>query len=258
VLRGAASTSLEHAYFGPAPRLTDTERALRARRDELDAAGVGPGRTLDPEDLCQRVARHLDAGHVVGWVQGRMEFGPRALGARSILGDPRRADMKEILNAKIKRRESFRPFAPAVLSERQAEWFASGARVPFMSRVFPVLEAKRGAIPAVVHQDGTGRLQTVEREAHPRFHRLIECFEARTGVPIVLNTSFNENEPVVFRPEEALDCFLRTRMDVLVLEDRLLERVALPELEPDAIGAALPNGRAAADAPSREASQDAR
>ena len=245
VLRGEPVAPIEHAYLGPALSSSDTDRALRARRDELDAAGVGPGRTLPEAELCERVARHLEAGHVVGWVQGRMELGPRALGARSILGDPRRADMQDVLNRRIKRRESFRPFAPAVLAERQGAWFASAAAVPFMSRVFPVLEAQRGRIPAVVHADGTGRLQTVQAATNPRFHRLIRCFEQRTGVPILLNTSFNENEPIVHRPEEAVDCFLRTRMDVLVLGDRILERVALPLEEPDDVAAALPAARRA-------------
>ena len=132
--------------------------------------------------------------------------------------------MKDILNHKIKRRESFRPFAPSILRERVAEWFEIDEDVPFMSHVFPIREEKRARIPAVTHVDGTGRLQTVQREENPRYYRLIETFEARTGVPMLLNTSFNENEPIVCKPEEALDCFLRTKMDVLVLENWLVER----------------------------------
>jgi carbamoyltransferase len=132
--------------------------------------------------------------------------------------------MKEILNAKIKRRESFRPFAPSILHERETEWFEHDAPVPYMSKVFQIREEKRAAVPAVAHVDGSGRLQTVDRDANPRYHRLIEEFERRTGVPMVLNTSFNENEPIVNTPAEALDCFLRTKMDVLVLGDYLVRR----------------------------------
>ncbi len=146
-----------------------------------------------------------------------MEWGPRALGNRSILCDPRRADMKELLNAKIKRRESFRPFAPSILREAVPDWFETDDDVPFMMQVYQIREAKRPLVSAVTHVDGSGRLQTVTREANPRYHALIEAFRALTGVPLVLNTSFNENEPVVCRPEEALDCFLRTKMDALVM-----------------------------------------
>jgi carbamoyltransferase len=153
-----------------------------------------------------------------------MEWGPRALGNRSILGDPRRADMKDILNAKIKRRESFRPFAPSVLAEHVADWFEEDDAVPFMMQVFQIREERRAAIPAVTHVDGSGRLQTVDRGTNPRYAALIEAFHTATGVPMVLNTSFNENEPVVCRPQEALDCFLRTKMDVLVLGERYVER----------------------------------
>jgi carbamoyltransferase len=153
-----------------------------------------------------------------------MEWGPRALGNRSILCDPRRPDMKAILNDKIKRRESFRPFAPAVLRERVGQWFETDSDVPFMLQVYPVRAEQRARIPAVTHVDGSGRLQTVSRRQNPSFHRLIESFEALTGVPIVLNTSFNENEPVVCRPAEAIDCFLRTRMDALVLGEHLVAR----------------------------------
>jgi len=153
-----------------------------------------------------------------------MEWGPRALGNRSILCDPRRADMKAILNAKIKRRESFRPFAPSVLEEAVSAWFEEDDAVPFMMQVFQIREEKRALIPAVVHVDGSGRLQTVSRQTNPRFHRLMEAFRDLTGIPMVLNTSFNENEPVVCKPEEALDCFLRTRMDVLVLGQMMVSR----------------------------------
>ena len=178
----------------------------------------------DDAELCERTARAIAEGLVVGWFQGRMEWGPRALGNRSILCDPRRADMKDILNAKIKRRESFRPFAPSILREAVGEWFEQEDDVPFMMQVFQVREAKRALIPAVTHIDGSGRLQTVHRETNPLYHKLISDFCSLTSVPLVLNTSFNENEPVVCRPEEALDCFLRTKMDVLVLGSFFVER----------------------------------
>ncbi|MEZ5312300.1 MAG: carbamoyltransferase C-terminal domain-containing protein [Thermoanaerobaculia bacterium] len=153
----------------------------------------------------------------MGWYQGRAEWGPRALGNRSILGDPRRADMKEILNLKIKRRESFRPFAPSILEERAGDWFMHGHPDPFMLKVYPFRIEKRHLVPAVVHVDGSGRLQTVSERSNPLYAQLIREFERQTGIPIVLNTSFNENEPIVNSPSEALDCFLRTKMDRLVM-----------------------------------------
>src|SRR5256714_4669298 len=179
---------------------------------------------MSAEELCMRTAKAIADGKVIGWFQGRMEWGPRALGNRSILCDPRRADMKEILNLKIKRRESFRPFAPSILRERVADWFEQDDDVPFMMEVFQIRPEKRAQIPAVTHVDGSGRLQTVHRDTNPRYHQLISDFRSLTSVPLVLNTSFNENEPVVCRPEEALDCFLRTKMDALVLQHFLIER----------------------------------
>ena len=178
----------------------------------------------DPGALCREVAAAIAAGKVVGWFQGRMEWGARALGSRSILGDPRRADMKEILNRKIKRRESFRPFAPSILREAVPDWFETDGDVPFMMQVLPIRAERRAEIPAVTHVDGSGRLQTVDPATNPLYHRLIAAFRDLTGVPMVLNTSFNENEPIVCRPEEALDCFLRTRMDVLAMGRFLLTR----------------------------------
>lgn len=166
----------------------------------------------------------LDAG-VVGWFQGRAEFGPRALGNRSILADPRRADAKDLLNAKIKRRESFRPFAPSILREFAADYFEQDDSVPFMEKVFSIKPDKRPLIPAVTHVDGTGRLQTVEQQDNPRYHALIHRFFEKTGVPILLNTSFNENEPIVNSPEHALECFLRTKMDMLVLGNCVVKRI---------------------------------
>jgi len=173
---------------------------------------------IDNEDkLCKKVAKYIADGKVVGWFQGRMEWGPRALGNRSILVDPRRAEMKDILNARIKRREPFRPFAPSILLEAVGEYFEKDYPDPFMIKVYPIKEDKRKVIPAVTHVDGTGRLQTVSKEENPLYYKLIKEFEKITGVPVVLNTSFNENEPIVCTPDEALDCFLRTKMDVLVL-----------------------------------------
>ena len=195
-------------------RATSRDRRMRAAQSET---------ITDEAELCRRTAPAIADGKVVGWFQGRMEWGPRALGNRSILCDPRRADMKAILNAKIKRRESFRPFAPSVLEEAVPDWFEEDDDVPFMMQVFQIREEKRGLIPAVTHVDGSGRLQTVSRRTNPRYHRLIEAFEL-TGVPMVLNTSFNENEPVVCEPKEALDCFLRTQMDVLVMGETILLR----------------------------------
>jgi len=211
----ARAPAMDHAYWGPAFDDQSIRAALRERGEDL--AGFAMERYEDEAALCRRTAAAIADGQVVGWFQGRMEWGPRALGNRSILGDPRRADMKDILNVKIKRRESFRPFAPSVLREAVGEWFELDGDVPFMQQVYPVKEACRERIPAVTHVDGSARLHTVDRVANSLYYRLVDSFRNLTGVPIVLNTSFNENEPVVCRPEEALDCFLRTKMDRLVL-----------------------------------------
>lgn len=226
---------MEHSAWGPRYGLDEIRAAIAARIPE---SGGRDGRyasehgdlTLethaDEERLCAETAAAIARGEVIGWYQGRSEWGPRALGNRSILADPRRADMKDILNLKIKRRESFRPFAPSILADRTGEWFTHDYPDPFMIKVYPIRPEKRALIPAVTHVDGTGRLQTVAERANPRYWRLISAFERQTGVPIVVNTSFNENEPIVNRPEEALDCFLRTKMDRLVLGDVVVERVA--------------------------------
>jgi carbamoyltransferase len=172
------------------------------------------------------VARAIEAGDVVGWFQGRMEFGPRALGNRSIVVDPRRADMKDILNARIKHREPFRPFAPSILAEATGDWFEQDYTSPFMVLVYKTKADKRDKIPAVNHVDDTGRLQTVEERVNPRYHRLIAEFGRLTGVPVALNTSFNENEPIVMTPEHAVETFAKTRMDLLVLGNLLVRRDA--------------------------------
>lgn len=215
---------MDHAYWGPSFTPEQIAAAIAARRADFEAEGCRIERVGDEATLCRLTAEEISQGKVIGWFQGRLEWGPRALGNRSILGDPRRADMKDILNLKIKRRESFRPFAPSVLRDAVPEWFETDADVPFMMQVFRIREAKRAEIPAVTHVDGTGRLQTVTWAGNPRYARLIQAFRDITGVPMVLNTSFNENEPVVCRPEEAIDCFLRTKMDVLVLGDTLIRR----------------------------------
>lgn len=216
---------LLRADLGPAVSDDDCAAVLAARSGELAEQRCGVRRVADEAELCALVAGHLVAGRIVGWFHGRMEWGPRALGQRSILADPRRSDVKDQLNLRVKRREGFRPFAPAVLREAVGEWFEVDADVPFMSEVFTIREEQRRRIPAVVHADGTGRLQTVSRDASPRFHRLISSFRDLTGVPIVLDTSFNENEPIVCLPHEALDCFLRSGLDVLVLENHLVSRM---------------------------------
>jgi carbamoyltransferase len=223
-LGGGRSFVMDHAYWGPHYDDGACADLLTARAADLQAEGCTVVHLKDEAELCRRTAEGVAEGKVIGWFQGRMEWGPRALGNRSIVCDPRRADMKEILNAKIKRRESFRPFAPSVLKAHVSDWFEEDDDVPFMMQVFQIREGKRAQIPAVTHLDGSGRLQTVSGETNPRYARLIEAFLAITGVPMVLNTSFNENEPVVCKPEEALDCFLRTKMDILVLGDRFIER----------------------------------
>ncbi len=215
---------MDHAYFGPRYTRDEIAALLAARQAELAEPEFSVAEIGDEKQLCAKVAAAIADGQVIGWFQGRMEWGPRALGNRSILGDPRRADMKDILNLKIKRRESFRPFAPSILREAVTDWFETDDDVPFMMQVFQIRAERRAAIPAVTHVDGSGRLQTVYRQTNSRYYRLIEAFRDLTGVPLVLNTSFNENEPVVCQPQEALDCFLRTRMDILVLGDFMITR----------------------------------
>lgn len=215
---------MDHAYWGPefdheeiANLLVEADEALARERCVVR-------RIDDRAKLTREAAEAISRGLVVGWFQGRMEWGPRALGNRSILADPRRVDMKDILNHKIKRRESFRPFAPSILREHVADWFETDDDVPFMMQVYQIRSERRSTIPAVAHVDGSGRLQTVCEQTNPLYYRLIKVFGELTGVPIVLNTSFNENEPVVCRPQEALDCFLRTKMDVLVVADFVVSR----------------------------------
>jgi carbamoyltransferase len=215
---------MDHAYFGPSASDDEIAKLLENRGAEISSSGCEVTHVADETQLCRQTAEAIACGKVVGWFQGRMEWGPRALGNRSIVCDPRRADMKDILNVKIKRRESFRPFAPSIQKEHVPEWFEEDGDVPFMMQVYQIREEKRRLVPAVSHVDGSGRLHTVYRETNARYWQLIECFRGITDVPMVLNTSFNENEPVVCRPAEALDCFLRTKMDVLVIGDWFVSR----------------------------------
>jgi carbamoyltransferase len=217
---------MDHAYWGPSCAADEVATLVAKRADDIKAAGCTVEVISEEATLCAQTAQAVSEGLVIGWFQGRMEWGPRALGNRSIIGDPRRADMKDILNLKIKRRESFRPFAPSVLDTATGEWFEEVDDVPFMMQVFQIREEKRASIPAVTHVDGSGRLQTVHKSTNARYFGLIEAFAKITGVPMVLNTSFNENEPVVCTPDEALDCFLRTKMDVLVLGETFIRRTS--------------------------------
>lgn len=221
---GKRCEPMRHAYWGPSYDDQFIRDLLQRNKQRLSDANCQFFETDSEGSLVESTAAAIADGQVVGWFQGPMEWGPRALGNRSILGDPRRADMKDILNLKIKRRESFRPFAPSVKREAVAEWFELDGDVPFMMQVYPIRESQRGRIPAVTHVDGTGRLQTVTETDNPRYYRLISAFDRRTGVPMVLNTSFNENEPVVCRPEEAIECFLRTKMDLLVMGSWMVVR----------------------------------
>jgi carbamoyltransferase len=229
------SFEMRHVYYGP--EYSDSEIL-----HDLEAVGCKYHKLLE-DDLFGRTAEALAQGKIVGWFQGRMEFGPRALGNRSILADPRRKDMKEILNSRIKYREPFRPFCPSILAERVSEYFETDYPSPFMVMAYKIKAEQRERIPAVTHGDGTGRLQTVEREVNPRYWNLIHKFEKMTGVPVLLNTSFNENEPIVQTPAQAIDCFLRTQMDVLSIGGFLLRKEENADLsESRAVFAELQTG----------------
>ena len=216
ILKKERMPAIWSAYTGSQYSNEDIETYLKSKGIEYQK--------YDEVVLYNVVADRLADGGVIGWFQGRAEFGPRALGARSILADPRRADAKELLNSKIKKRESFRPFAPSILEDYVHEYFEKTDKVPFMEKVFAIRKEKHAVIPAVTHVDGTGRLQSVSKEVSPRYYNLIEAFRQKTGVPILLNTSFNENEPIVNSPEHALECYLRTDMDMLVMENCVVRR----------------------------------
>ena len=215
VLRQPRRFVMEHAYWGPEYSGADIERAI-AR------AGL---RSRHADDVERETAGRLSEGQVIGWYQGRMEWGPRALGNRSILADPRRAEMKDVINAKVKYREPYRPFAPSVLEEDAEDYFHSSGASPFMTFVCRVREERKADIPAVTHVDGTARLQTVSRAHNPRYWKLLAAFKALTGVPVVLNTSFNvKGEPIVCTPDDAVACFLKTDLDCLVLGDHICSK----------------------------------
>lgn len=216
---------MEHAYWGPEFSDVAIGKELGVRSEELRRQGCRVQQMGEADVLCRWTAERIAEGKIVGWFQGRMEWGARALGNRSILANPRRSDMRDILNTKIKYREKFRPFAPSIMEEALHEYFVDAVPDPFMIQVYPVRHEKCSVIPAVTHVDGSGRLQTVNRRTNPLYWQLLNAFADLTGVPVLLNTSFNENEPIVHRPSEALDCFLRTQMDVLVMGNYVLEKV---------------------------------
>ncbi len=215
---------MESPYLGPEFKNDEIENQINLYN--LSKKGCQVEFIKDETELYKKTANEISAGKIIGWFQGRTEFGPRALGNRSILVDPRRSEMKDILNQRIKRREWFRPFAPSILEEKTDEWFEQGSSVPFMEKVFKIKEEKRKLIPAVCHEDGTGRLQTVSVKMNPKYYKLIKQFESLTSVPIILNTSFNDNEPIVNTPKDAIECFLSTKIDVLVIGDFLISKVS--------------------------------
>jgi carbamoyltransferase len=220
VMRQPRQFVMEHAYWGPRFSPHEIRRAI----EQAGISESGGCTELGEDALVQEAARHIAAGRIVGWFQGAAEWGPRALGNRSILADPRRPEMKEILNQRIKHREIFRPFAPSIIEEATADFFTKAHPSPFMTFAYPVRPEKRALIPAPTHIDGTARLQTVSRRTAPLYWKLLRAFGDLTAVPVVLNTSFNDNEPIVCRPEEALECFRRTQMDTLVLGNFVLEK----------------------------------
>lgn len=216
VLRQPRRHELKNSYLGPEFSPEQIESGLRAADLRFQKFGRQP--------LLDAVAEEIAAGNVIGWFQGRMEWGPRALGNRSIVAHPGLPNMKDILNSRIKHREWFRPFAPSILVERQSEYFEHDHPSPFMLHVYKIRPEKRAQLCAVNHVDDTGRLQTVGREENPLYYDLIQAFERKTGIPVLLNTSFNENEPIVCTPQEAIDCFKRTRMDVLAIGPYLVRK----------------------------------
>jgi carbamoyltransferase len=217
------SPRMEHSYWGTEYDSSSIGQVIRGSQ-VVEQGRCTWQAIADESALCDATAGHLADGLIVGWFQGRMEWGARALGNRSILADPRRRDMRDIINQKIKFRERFRPFAPSILAEAIDEYFVDAVHDPFMIQVYPVRPEKRDVIPAVTHVDGSGRLQSVSQASNARYWSLIRAFQRKTGVPVLLNTSFNENEPIVERPEQALDCFLRTDMDVLVMGPHVLRK----------------------------------
>ena len=224
------------SYYGPSFSNEDVEEFVKNKfknnllnNQDFKVNTIGDDEISNEEEFLKLICDFIESGFVIGWFEGRLEWGPRALGHRSIICDPRRKDMKDILNSKIKRRESFRPFAPSVMKEKVHDWFEiiseSDSNVPYMMKVYPIKRNKREIIPAVCHIDGTGRLQTVTDKDNGRYYRLIKTFYERTKVPMILNTSFNENEPIVSSIDEAFNCFIRTKMDIIVLENKIIRRI---------------------------------
>ena len=227
ILKNDRVGKMRTAYLGPTYSDGEIDSVIKGNKELQTGLKNGDftlTATSSEDDLIDFTTNNILEGKVIGWFQGKMELGARALGNRSIIVDPRRTDMKEILNSRIKKRELFRPFAPTILREAVSEYFEIDHDVPFMQMVFKFKSKKQDIVPAVVHVDGTGRLQTVTEEENPLYYRLIKKFYEKTGVPIVLNTSFNENETIVNSPEEALCCFLRTKMDIVVMGNVIVTR----------------------------------
>lgn len=217
-------TWTDTAYLGPQYSEQEITQCIQENAAEFSKGGCDVNFFEDESKLCEQIARYISNGKVIGWFQGRMEWGPRALGNRSILADPRRDDVKDLLNIKIKRREKFRPFAPSILRECVQDWFEKDDDVPFMMQVFKIKHDKQQVVPGVTHVDGTGRLQTVSKQSNLIYYNLIKKFYDITGVPMLLNTSFNENEPIVCTPAEAVSCFMRTNMDAVVIGQWVVQR----------------------------------
>ena len=218
--KSKVDTDINYAYLGKKFTNKEIENIIK----EKHISKKFNVKRCSEEDIFENTVNFLKESKIIGWFQGRMEWGARALGNRSILADARNPNIKEIINSKIKRRESFRPFAPSILAEDTHEWFQIDKEVPFMTEVYPLAEDKKSLLPGITHVDGTGRLQTVSENNNSRYYYLLKKFKDKTGIPIILNTSFNENEPIVQNPEEAIDCFIRTNMDVLILENWIISR----------------------------------
>jgi len=223
ILGNPRSFKMRSASWGPHFNIDEIKAQIEENKQKFQAAGCVIERIEDEDVLCRRAAKAISEGKIVGWFQGRMEFGPRALGNRSIVADPRKAQMKDVLNEMVKHREAFRPFAPSILQEATAEYFEHTIPSPFMSFVYKIKDSKKNEIPAVCHIDQTARLQTVTKEANPLYWKLIKSFKEITGIPVLLNTSFNENEPIACSPKEAIECFLRTDMHTLAIGPYIVE-----------------------------------
>ena len=224
ILKNPRKFVMKSASWGPEFTLLEIKKTIDDYKDKLQPKIFSVELVKSKTVLCEKTSKEISEGKIIGWFQGGMELGPRALGHRSILADPRLVNMKQILNSKIKLREGFRPFAPSILDHEVRNWFEKNHEVPFMSFVFKIKEEKKKYVPAITHVNGTGRLQSVNIKNNKLYYNLINCFFKKTKIPMLLNTSFNENEPIVCTPREAIECFLRTKMDVLVLENYMIKR----------------------------------